>query len=347
MSGKKTRNRTALTQYARLESSGLWRETASAQRREVIVAFREATLVLTDPRKDEALSHWSLPAIERVNPGILPAVFSPGTDADETLEIDDADMIDALERVRSAVKSLSPQPGRLRSALFAGGTTLVLLMAGLWLPDALIKHTASVLPSATREAIGQLALSDMQRLTGSPCETPLGTFALTELGDKLFGPHRARILVVREGVQSATHLPGGVIIVGRRIVEEQQGPDLLAGFALMERLRAEAEDPILPVLRHAGLIATFRLLTSGTLPEQAIAGYGQTLLQRTPVGVPVDVALARFKAAGVTSTPLAQALDPTGETTKALIEGDPMKGLVPTPLIADGDWVSLQDICLN
>jgi hypothetical protein len=345
MTGKTPRAATALKRYARLESPGLWRETPTAQRREVIVAFREATLVLSDPKSEFALSHWSLPAVTRMNAGELPALYTPGDDATETLEISDSDMIAALETVRSAVDGQRPKPGRLRGMMLGTTTTLIVLAAVFWLPDALIKHTAAVLPAATRQAIGRAALADVQRLTGSPCATPLGTFALTELADKLFGPHRAEILVVRDAVAQSAHLPGGVILIGRRMVEEADGPEVLAGLALMERLEAETQDPILPVLRHAGLTATFRLLTTGTLPESALEGYGEAVLQAPSIQLPDAQALSAFRDAGVPSTPYAYAIDPTGEKTITLIEGDPLRGLAPVPLIPDGDWVSLQGIC--
>lgn len=331
--------------YARLESSGLWRDSAAAQRREVIVAFREATLVLSDPKSEAALSHWSLPAIERLNPGEMPAIYAPGKDASETLEVDDQDMILALETVRNAVAGSQPKPGRLRGAILASGTLLIVAAAVFWLPDALVRHTASVLPSATRAAIGRAALADVQRLTGTPCASPLGTFALTALGDRLFGQHTAEILVVREGLTGAAHLPGGVILLGDAVVGNAKGPDVVAGYALVERLRAEVEDPILAVLRHAGLTATFRLLTSGALPDGALAGYGETLLKAVPPALTQEQTLAAFAAAGVASSPYAYAIDPTGESTVGLIEADPLRALVPEPLIPDGDWISLQGIC--
>lgn len=345
MTGTTNRAATALKKYARLESRGLWRDTATAQRREVIVAFGEATLVFSDPKSEAALGHWSLPAIVRQNPGEVPAVFTPGEDAVETLELDDPDMIGALETVRASIADQRPKPGRLRGVLLGSGTVLTLAAAIFWLPDALIRHTASVLPAATRASIGRDALSDVQRLTGSACGTPLGTFALTDLGDRLFGAHRAEILIVRTGVKLASHLPGGVILVGRENVEQADGPERLAGFALIERLRAEASDPILPVLRHAGLIATFRLLTTGTLPEGSVTGYGEELLKSEPPPIADDITLARFEQAGVPVSPYAYAIDPTGERTLALIEADPLRGVARQPLMPDADWVSLQDIC--
>lgn len=345
MTGKTPGAMTALKKYARLESQGLWRDRPEAQRREVIVAFREATLVLADPRSEAPLSHWSLPAVVRLNPGVLPALYGPDAGGAETLEIDDPDMITALETVRNAMEARRPRPGRLRGFLLGAGMVLIGAAAVFWLPDTLIRHTASVLPAATRSAIGQDAFADVQRLTGTPCASPLGTFALTELSDRLFGPHRAEIFVLRTAVPRAAHLPGGVILIDRKMVEEVNGPETLAGLALAERLRAEAEDPILSVLEYAGLTATFRLLTTGSLPDGALAGYGEAILTAPATPLPPDVLAPRFGSAGVSTAPYAYALDPSGETTLDLIEADPMRGLIPQPLMSDGSWVSLQEIC--
>ena len=97
---------TALKKYQRLESPGLWRETPDAQRRDVVVAFREATLVLFDPKTEKPLSHWSLPAILRANPGELPAIFVPAPEDDESLEIDDTMMIEPPPLARIAARTV-------------------------------------------------------------------------------------------------------------------------------------------------------------------------------------------------------------------------------------------------
>ncbi|MEM1073925.1 MAG: hypothetical protein AAGI36_05695, partial [Pseudomonadota bacterium] len=75
---------TALKKYARLEASGLWRAAPDEQRREVVVSIGEATLVISDMR-DSAITHWSLAAVERSNPGKRPALFHPDGDPGETL----------------------------------------------------------------------------------------------------------------------------------------------------------------------------------------------------------------------------------------------------------------------
>jgi hypothetical protein len=79
---------TALSEFQRLEAQGSWRESPDARLREVVVSFGDATLMLSDPKSDTPLSHWSLPAVTRLNPGKSPAIFSPGPDdRDETVRL--------------------------------------------------------------------------------------------------------------------------------------------------------------------------------------------------------------------------------------------------------------------
>jgi hypothetical protein len=75
---------TVLEQYKRLEATGLWREAPDAQRREVIVSLGDATLMIST-FSEIALTHWSLPAVARLNPGRQPALYAPGAEAEERL----------------------------------------------------------------------------------------------------------------------------------------------------------------------------------------------------------------------------------------------------------------------
>ncbi|MES2667338.1 MAG: hypothetical protein V4712_14665 [Pseudomonadota bacterium] len=337
---------TALTQYERLESIGLWRDDPEAQRREVLVRFGEATLVLSDPRSEIPLSHWSLPAVERRNPGVLPALYAPGADALETLELDDADMIVALEKVRGAVAAAIPRPGRLRGAVLGGLMLTVVALGVFWVPDALITHTASVVPASQRAEFGQMALDDVVRLTGAPCDNQQGLRALAALSERVFGPLDTPILyVVRDGVPLGLHLPGDVIVLSNKLISTANGPEALAGAALAEGQRRTLQDPMIPLLTHAGLRATFRLLTTGELSPAAVQGYGETILRATPAPLADEPLLAAFKDARIPSSAYGYALDPTGESSLTLIEADPFRGLSPTPLIPDGDWVALQGLC--
>ncbi len=340
---------TALTKYQRLECTGLWRLTAAAQLREVVVNLRDATLVLADPRSDMALSHWSLPSVERVNAGELPAIFTPGRLDDgapsETVEIDDPDMIAALETVRTTLIRRRPKPGRVRGASVVLGLAVVGLFVFLWLPAAMIRHTASVLPTATRVQIGKLVGTDAERLTGTPCLGPLGARGATALAQKLASQGVGEVDVVRDGVKDAVALPGGIVLVSDKLVQSAQDPEPVVGYVLAALQRAQIDDPVIPILRHAGLMATLRLLTTGHLPAGAVDGYAETLLNTPPAAVDNGRLLETFRQVNLSSAAYAFAVDPKGEATKALIVGDPFNGHSPAPILADNDWISLQSTC--
>ncbi len=340
---------TAVEKYLRLECTGLWRAGAAAQLREVVVGLRDATLLLSDPRTGVAVTHWSLPAVERINGGDLPALFTAGRLDDgepaETLEIEDPHMIAALDTIRVALVRRRPHPGRLRGVMVVSVLTAVTLFAVLWLPGAMIRHTASVLPQATRVQIGKMALQDMIRLTGSPCGADLGIRAAATLALRLSGAGVGEIAVVRAGLQGTASLPGGLIMVGAPLLNSSEDPEVLSGHILAEAVRAEQYDPVIPLLSHAGLMATFRLLTTGQLPADAVASYAEELLKAPPLIADVERLLDRFAKVNLASTTYALALDPAGEATKALIDADPFKGRSPTPILEDNDWVSLQGIC--
>ncbi|OIQ77202.1 hypothetical protein GALL_411060 [mine drainage metagenome] len=337
---------TALKKYQRLECQGLWRETPEAQRRDVIVSFGTATLIIADDRSETALTHWSLPAVERRNPGVMPAIYAPGFEAAETLEIDDRVMIEALETVHQAVEAQRPHPGRMRNGLLGSGLALVLALGVFWMPGALVTHTARVVPPPKRQEIGRAVLADVARITGTTCADTAAKRPLARLTAKLFGPNTVTVEVMRDSPVPVAHLPGGILLLDRHQIENRDGPDVAAGYLLAERARAQAEDALVPLLRWAGVRATFHLLTTGQLPPPAIKGYGEALLARAVQPVPTMVLLEKFRAAGVPSTPYAHAIDPSGATTKDLIAGDPFgSGATSKPLLSDNEWVTLQGIC--
>ena len=77
---------TALKTYERLECTGLWRLDRETQRREVVVSFGQASLVLTNIQ-NKPLTHWSLAAIEMHKGEAGQTILKPGEDSNETLEI--------------------------------------------------------------------------------------------------------------------------------------------------------------------------------------------------------------------------------------------------------------------
>lgn len=336
---------TALQEYQRLECTGLWRDRPDSQRRDVIVSFGDASLIIRELPSERALSHWSLPATRRLNPGRMPALFAPGPDTTEELEIDDETMIAAIAKVHALIERRRPRPGRLRGAILWAVAATILGGAAIWLPGALIRHTADVLPAATRADIGEAILADLRRIGGSPCEVPDGAAARDRLAERLLG-HGGRLVILPEGLNRALALPGNRIVIGRSLVEEHESPEVAAGYILAARTGAEALDPIHDALRYAGLRAALSLLTTGAAPQEAFRGYAEVLIARAPTEPAPDRLLERFRTAGVAASPYAYALDPSGESTLALIEADPFAAEPPPePVLDDTGWVALQGIC--
>ncbi|MDD9742650.1 MAG: hypothetical protein RID15_07050 [Marinovum algicola] len=338
---------TALKEFQRLEAQGLWRATEGAQRRHVVVSLGEATLVLSD-MNDQALAHWSLAAVERANPGQRPARYFPNGDPGEELELDDDanDMIDAIERLRREIIRRRPRQGRLRWGLGATAMAAFLGLAVFWLPDALVAHTMRVVPDVKRDAIGRALLTEISRVSGPACRSDTAVAQLRMLSRRVLGPERAGDLVVLRASSRATaHLPGGFILLDRRVLEDTEDPEAAAGYVLVENLRAQAEDPLEALLRQAGMMATARLLTTGQLPDEALERFAVTLMAGSPEPLPDRRVIEAFHAARLHTAPYAYAVDFTGETTLPLIEADPLEDADAAPVMSDNDWLRLQAIC--
>ncbi len=335
---------TALPEYDRLESTGLWRENPDAQRREVIVSFGNETVVISD-HNDNALAHWALPAIRRLNPKQTPSIYSPDAQADETLELEDKSMIEALEKVLGRIKRKRPKQGRLRWFLLAGFGAVVAALAVFWLPDALVRHTISVVPDAKRSSIGNALLANIYRVSGQPCTSTIGNRALKTLGLRITGDENIKLAILPAGVVKSSHLPGGFILLNRALVEDFEEPDVVAGFILGEQIRKTNHDPLDTLLRSIGLRNTFTFFTTGRISNDILARYAQELLTTPSTDLAAEEFLRGFENAKLRSSPYAFAQDPTGETTLALIEADPFINSAPPVLISDGEWVGLQRIC--
>lgn len=333
---------TALAKYQRLEASALWREAPGARGRDVIVGLRDATIVLSDPRSESPLSQWSLPAIERLNPGEMPARFAPGEAAGEEIELDDTEMIAALDTVHRALERRKPRPGRLRGMVLGATALVVLGVVVFWLPPQITRYVTEALPAPSRAELGDLALADLSRLTGQPCRSVPGRRAAEVLAERLFPKAPPRIEVLRDGLTAPASLPGDILLLPRAIVESADGPETIAGHLLSARLQAVAENPLGPVLHHLGLGATLGLLTTGGVDSDALQGFGEAFLARPPQP-PADpvTLLGLFRAVQVSSAAY-------GASTKAhpaFVAQDPYPLGSPVPVMSDENWLEFQAIC--
>lgn len=337
---------TALTDFQRLEAAGNWRAAPDDRAREVVVSVGDATLTLSDPKSEVPLSHWSLPAVTRLNPGALPAVYGPGEEGgDERLEIDDPLMIGAIERVHNAIESRRAHPGRLRGGLMALGVAAMLLAGVVWLPGALVRHAAQIAPPAQADRIGAQLLADIERSTGPACHRGAGDTVLAHLAPRLLGPG-AKITVLPGGLDRAMRLPGNLFVIGNDLVAGQTDAEAAAGHLLAAATAQTDAEVMRAALERAGPRAALQLLTSGKLPADALSGWGEALLTRSAPRADDEALLAAFERAGFSTRAYARSVDPTGETVLSLIEADPFGGTAaPAPLLTDQQWQAVQQIC--
>ena len=334
---------TALTKYDRLEATGLWRPDPNGQRREVIVSIGDATLMIAD-MNDQAITHWSLAAVDRISDESTSAVFHPDGDAGETLELPEHEheMIEAIETLRKAIAKSRPRPGRLRWLGAGLSITAVAALAIFWLPGAMRDNTLRVVPQVEREALGVALIERMQRVTGPMCADVAGLRALRRLGRRL---ETNKLAVVPALGRPALHLPGGVIVLDRSVFEDWEEPDVAAGYILSELALQLERDPLGSLLDVAGPFENFRLLTTGEISPTSLDNYAEYLMTAPSETPDPANLLALFEAADVRSTPFARARDITGESVLDLIEGDPMLGKQTEPLLADSTWLRLQSLC--
>lgn len=340
---------TALHQYSRLEAAGLWRSAPSAQKREVIVGLRKATIVLLDPKSEMPLTQWSLPAIVRIGAQDDLVIFASHEDGNETLELDDPAMIAALDKVRSALDRRRKKPGRLRSVLLTAGVVASLAAAALWVPLGLYDFTAQRVPDAVRRDIAAAAMRDIATISGSPCAGVAGLTAAADLARRVSMVEGAmpdtgtwpHITVLREGLTAPAALPDGTILLPYSLIEQVDGPDSLAGIVLAQRLAVQANDPLLPALRHAGIRAAFHLLSRGSLPSGALQGYGLALAAMEAPQIDPAALHGAFARAQIASQPYAEY---SGNTQLAGLPEAAPNGSNPQ-VLDDAAFLGLQYMC--
>jgi len=198
--------------------------------------------------------------------------------------------------------------------------------------------------------LGAALRRQLTRATGPACADPAGSAALARLAARLPDAQGRvpTLFVVRDGVQTALPLPGGTVLLAASVVEDHDSPDVVAGHVLAAGLQAQRTDPLDRLLAYSGISASFRLLTTGSLPESTLQAYAEHLATTPLPQPPMEALISAFARAGLPSTPYARALDQTGENTLPLIEADPFTTTPPANMaLSDGDWLRLQAICGN
>lgn len=335
---------TALDRYVRLESEALWRAEPNGQRRDVTISFGDATLVIADAT-GRPLAHWSLPALIRQNPHDAPALYAPDDDASEILEIADTTMVDAIEEVRRALAKSRPRPGKLRHWLTGGSVAAALGLAVFWLPDALTRQALAVMPTPKQVEIGFDMLDFLENQTGPACQSRRANVAASRLAQRVFGSETTvQIVVVPQLSTGAMTLPGDLVVLDYGLLQLADDPAVAAGFVLAAHASAERTDPLEDLLNQAGLGTTFRLLTTGDIPDTILRQQATAMLDMGALTPAPDTLRDAFASAQIPQAPYLAATDArTGNMPD--LGGDPLTGRSIPLILNDSDWVSLRNIC--
>jgi hypothetical protein len=94
---------TAIKKYKRLEAVGLWLDNNYETSKEVIVSFGKTSILITD-KNEVPLTHWSIYSVFILKKEGERVVYSVDSKGQETLEIDDPDMIKAISLFSKELK---------------------------------------------------------------------------------------------------------------------------------------------------------------------------------------------------------------------------------------------------
>lgn len=259
---------TAIEKYIRLEAVGQWKETPDSDGREVIVSFGDATLVLSD-MKENPLSHWALAGMQRMSLTGAKAVYTPDTQGFETLEIDDANMVEAIAQVSRLTVNQAPK--RRGYGLWVG---LFMLLAGL----------AAVAPLAIRYQARAMTGSDSQRYLGyqmieavrvSQCTNSEGVRARDLLMSRVFEDDSHRLIITDMDLQPK-QFPGGIFLLSRAGLQSLLTPEDLAKW--LEDNSNNEDHELDQMFRQAPLKVLVKYMFSGELPDDLIRQTGLSLM---------------------------------------------------------------------
>ena len=332
---------TAIKEFERLESLGLWRETTHAQRKEVVISFGDTTLVLSDIN-NRPLTHWSIAAILHSGAGENGTIFTVDDMGEETLEIDDPTMIAAIGKIRASIDARRPPPGRLR--WFIGAAVLIsfLSFSLFWLPNALTRYAAGIVPDSKAVDIGDSLLKSIRKTTGLACSSPSGERALRRLEDRAIGAPSNRIRIIAMGSRPSLHLPGGSILLNYRLTTQSDDASLLAGYAIMERAAQDETAPLLALFKSLGVRKTLSFLGTGNIQDADLEQFADNRLFG-PLATPrAQTMLDLFEVAQVPRGRFA-----AHAKRPDLLETPDLEPEKYDPILNDNDWISLQEICLD
>lgn len=331
-----------------LECKGQWTPGHDERSMDVIVQLGLETITIRSV--DEAvLTHWSLYFIQEVDDYGDIVVFSPNPETGEWLELDDKLMIGAL-RGEIIVERQSPIPNRFSLGISWWLIGLIALLAGtgaFYGSDRLIEIAASLVAASNRATIGESVYSAIDVNGAGRCDADDGMKILLGLQNALLHGERVDTRVLRDIPFMSRSLPGGIIILNAELLNRHDGPEVIAGYMLMESERLGAMDPLIPFLQVTG---PMRLVTIGLgrqIGDSHYESFGDHLIDDPIVPVDYNSLLSRIDAAGFPAHHFVNVHAFIDERITAFLPASTLDSNPYRPLLTDSDWQLLRNICIE
>ena len=260
---------TAIDKYTRLEALGQWRESPDLPPREVVVSFGNATLVLSD-LNENPLCHWAMAATSRLTLDGANAVYTPDTEGFETLEIDDAEMVEAIAQVSRAAVTIKRRTPWLRWVFLA--FLMAIIGAILFAAPSLLRGQAVRMTGP--ESARKLGTDMVAALDTDICQEPRADAARELFQSRVFPDGRTLLLIARNQPH-ANVFPGGVVVIGGDALQAMQTPNELA--VLTTTLFAQSEITLAQLFEASSPRELFEYITSGRLSGERLAIAAQNI----------------------------------------------------------------------
>ncbi len=333
---------TALDQYIRLEAVGRWRERSGEPWQEVLVSFGNSSLILSD-FNEAALTHWALAAITISDQNSAQTLFAPDIESDETLEITDREMIDAIAKTTALARAArTPKPRRSRLKPFVYLSLLACVLAGIvYLPAMLRERAFKIIPPERAALIGsELA----ERLAGDQCKYQPGQDALAQIQRRVDVAEKPP-LVLRAQRPLFARLPGGQLLLSSTLIETAQTPEALAGWLILANQREQEETVLYRLIEGKSALAATSFLFSGEIRDNDKIWMFNALpeTETRPEPSEIETIRARLAQSGIAETPFLKDLltrFPNFELLRPTGREEPGRDMMP-----DQSWVALQSIC--
>ncbi len=343
-----------------LECQGTWYTSSESHPQTVLVQLGPDDLVLRT-RDEMILTHWSLYFIQEIKaPGTAAttgksAVFSPDPQSGERLVIDDSLMIGALrgERLTEPSPPAVHQTIHRHSAFgFAWRPSLfliaLLVAAGMYWSTPLITTGASLVGASERQSIGDGVYTALMHGNVRQCTNGAGQKEVNSLLETLVPDRRLAIHILQNIPFHSHSLPGDLVILNAGLLDYHDGPEVIAGYILLESVRLNGEDPLIPFLQQTRMTHLANLLFGWAIPTESYDQYAQNLRHSETAPIPAARLQTAFQQAGFPFTPFAAVYaNESTDPNRILRNNDPQADKDYRPLMTDAAWQSLRTICLG